>query len=135
MNKKSRIVDRKCVFFSCLTKNSLDINFVSRMIPEHSKSFLEAHRIIPNRFRENSKFHENLNFSESQKNVSFKRKFAQTIESTQRLHRWIAFDLMKVGKLLRSETNTQILRYLHLCDQNLVRAVNRQPLLSARDDS
>ena len=34
------------------------------------------------------------------------REFAQTIESTQRVHHWIAFTLMKGGKLLPSETNT-----------------------------
>ena len=47
------------------------------------------------------------------------RKFAQTMESTQRMHRWIAYDLRKSRKLIRSETNTQILRNLDFCDQNL----------------
>ena len=89
-------LDFPCFAITLRTRKALrvispSINLVSRMLPGHSRSILEAHRIIPNRFRENSKFHENLDFSESQKNVFFSRKFAQTIESTQRLHRWIAF--------------------------------------------
>ena len=88
-------------------------------VPNTLRSFLEAHRMIPSRFRENSKFHENLDFSESCPDTSIKRKFAQTIESTQRMHRWIAYDLRKDGKLIRSETNSQTLRNLDFCDQNL----------------
>ena len=38
------------------------------------------------------------------------------MESTQRIYFWIAYDLMKSEKLLRSETNSQILKYLHFCD-------------------
>ena len=75
--------------------------------------------MMRDRLRENSKIHENLDFSESDPDLSCKRKFAQTIESTQRMHRWIAYDLRKVRKLLRSETNSQILKDLNFCDKNL----------------
>ena len=55
-------------------------------------------------------------FSASCPKLSSLGKIAQTIESTQRVYRWIAFTLMKGGKLLPSETNTQILRNLDFCD-------------------
>ena len=32
------------------------------------------------------------------------------------MHFWICLDLRKAGKLVRSETNSQILRYLHFCE-------------------
>ena len=131
-NPKNRL---KIRCFRMFHKNFTDVNVISWMLVEHSGSFLEAHSMIPGRFREHSKFHENLDFSESYPDTSLSRKFAQTIESTQRMHRWISFGLMKVEKLIRSETNTQILRNLHCFDQNLVRAVNRQPLFTARGDS
>ena len=64
--------------------------------------------------------------------------FSKTHRQTQRIYFWIGLDLAEVGKLLRSQLNSQILRNLHFCDQetkNLVRAVNRQPLFTARGDS
>ena len=106
-------------FFSFFNQISPGMYFVSRMLPEHSSSFLEARRMIPDRFRENLKFEEKLDFWESFPDTFFSRKFAQTIKSTQRMHRWIAYDLRKNRKLIQSETNTQILRNLHFCDQNL----------------
>ena len=63
----SRIVSRKIEFFSCFTKSSQSINVVSQMLHEHARRFLKAYKLIPNRFRENSKIRENLNFAESQK--------------------------------------------------------------------
>ena len=70
------------------------------------------------------------------RNLSPTRKFAQGMELNQRMHFWMSQDLRKARKLLRSETNSQILR-------NLVRAVNRQlgargkpsTWATARDDS
>ena len=93
-----------------------DMYFVSRMLPEHSRTFLEAHRMIPERFRENSKFHENLDFSESCPDLCLLVTFSKTHRRTCHLHSWIALYLRKVEKLVRSETNTQILRYLHFSD-------------------
>ena len=52
-------------------------------------------------------------------NLSSRGKFAQGIESTQRMHFWIAYDLIKDRKLLRRQTNSQILRNLDFCVQNL----------------
>ena len=66
------------------------------------------------KIRENSKFHENLDFLESCKNLSLKRDFSQTHRQTQRIHSWIALDLRKGGKLLWSQLNSQILTYLHV---------------------
>ena len=62
------------------------------------------------------------------------------------MHSWICRDLTEVDKLLRSETNSQILSNLHfsdlfvkiltsMFDHDLGRAVNRQPLFTARDGS
>ena len=45
--------------------------------------------------------------------LSTTRKSSQGIESDQRMHLWMSHDLRKAEKLLRSETNTQILRNLH----------------------
>ena len=42
--------------------------------------------------------------------------FSKTMQSTQRCHSWIARDLIYIGKLLRSQTNSQILRNLRFCD-------------------
>ena len=43
--------------------------------------------------------------------------FSKTHRQTQRIYFWIGLDLTEVGKLLRSQTNSQILRNLHFCDQ------------------
>ena len=68
------------------------------------------------KIRENSKFHENLDFVESCKNLFVSTTFSQTHRQTQRIHSWIALDLRKGGKLLRSQLNSQILRYLHFSE-------------------
>ena len=52
------------------------------------------------------------------KNLSLHGNFSQTHKWTQRKHFWIADDLSKGGKLLRSKTNSRILRNLHFCHQN-----------------
>ena len=61
-------------------------------------------------------------FSVSWKNLCFKTTFSKTIGLTQRIHSWIAFDLKNVQKLVRSQLNTQ----------TCMRAVNRQPMFTAR---
>ena len=60
-----------------------------------------------------SKNHEHLDFRGHAPDLSFKRDFSKTHRQTQRLHSWIARDLSLPGKLLRGQTNSQILRYLH----------------------
>ena len=66
-------------------------------------------------FEKSSKIDVFGHFSVSLKNLSSIRKFAQGIKSTQRMHFWITYNLRKGRKLLPSETNSQILRYLHFC--------------------
>ena len=61
-------------------------------------------------------YHLNLDFLRSCPNTFGSTTFHQGIESTQRIHSWICLDLRKVGKLLRSGTNSQILRNLHVSD-------------------
>ena len=51
-------IDLKFDFFGCFIK----FPRTSFSSPGHSRSVLEAHRMITNRFWENSKFHENLDF-------------------------------------------------------------------------
>ena len=45
--------------------------------------------------------------------LSLKRIFSKTHRRTQRHHSWIAFTFVEVGKLLRSQLNSQILSYHH----------------------
>ena len=80
----------------------------SRKLP---RSFLEA-------FEKNGKFVKISIFCDHDPDLCFGRDFSQGIESKQRMHFWIALDLTEKGKLLGSQTNTQILRYLHFCDRN-----------------
>ena len=42
--------------------------------------------------------------------------FSKTHRRTQRIHSWITLHLRMVEKLVRSETNLQILRNLHFCE-------------------
>ena len=49
--------------------------------------------------------------------MSLSRDFSKTHRQTQRIYFWIGLDLTERGKLLRSQTNSQILRNLHFCDQ------------------
>ena len=51
--------------------------------------------------------------------LSIKRYFSKTHRQTQRIHSWIAFDLRKVGKLIRCQTNSWKFRFLNFRDQNL----------------
>ena len=52
-------------------------------------------------------------------NLSVKRDFSKAHKWTWDLHSWIGRDLIKREKLVRSQTNSQILRNLHFCDQLL----------------
>ena len=51
-----------------------------------------------------------------EKNLSSSTNFSKTNISTQRIHSWIGRDLIYPRKLLRGQTNSQILRYLHFSD-------------------
>ena len=65
----------------------------------------------------NVSFFENFDhFSVACPNTSLSTDFSKTMQSTQRCHSWIARDLIYIGKLLRSQTNSQILRNLRFCD-------------------
>ena len=75
--------------------------------------------MIFNHFRQKSKFHENLDFSESCPDLCLLVFFSKTHRRTQRMHSWIGIDVRKAGKLLRSETNSQILGYFTFTVQNL----------------
>ena len=55
-------------------------------------------------------------FSASCPDTSLKRDFSKTNRWTQRSHSWIDLDFLERRKLLRSQTNSQILRNLHFCD-------------------
>ena len=61
--------------------------------PERILQVLEASEKLPEHFRENSKFHENLDFFGSPKKLSCARYFATAHTPTQRRHSWIAGDL------------------------------------------
>ena len=54
-------------------------------------------------------------FSASWPNTSLSRDFSKTHSWTCHLHSWIALGLTLREKLVRSETNSQILRNLHFC--------------------
>ena len=63
-------------------------------------------------------FFENFDhFRLSCPDLSRKRDFSKTHKWTQGSHSWIGLDLLEVGKLLRSQTNSRIARYLHFCHQ------------------
>ena len=65
-------------------------------------------------------FSENFShFSAPWPNLFLKRDFSKTHKWTWDLHSWTALYFIEGGKLLRSETNLQILRNLHFCDQLL----------------
>ena len=57
-------------------------------------------------FPEKSKFHVFLSFWVSWKNLFIKRDLSKTHRQTWRIHNWIPNGLRKVGKLLRSQTNS-----------------------------
>ena len=48
--------------------------------------------------------------------LSSRGDFSKTHKQTRRMHSWIGLDLTEGVKLLRSETNSQILSNLHFCD-------------------
>ena len=55
-------------------------------------------------------------FSASCQDTSSSTDFSETHRRTWDLHSWIGLELMHPEKLVRSETNSQILRNLHFCD-------------------
>ena len=55
-------------------------------------------------------------FSASGPDLSLLVTFSKTHRRTQRIHSWIDLDMAQAKKLVRSETNSQILRNLHFCD-------------------
>ena len=60
------------------------------------------------------------------------RDLSKTHRQTPHLYSWICHVLRKDRKLLRGQTNGRIPRNLCFSGQNLMRAVNRQPLFTAR---
>ena len=65
---------------------------------------------------ETSLFRKFRSFSASCPDTSLLRDFSKTHRWTQRIHSWIGLELLEVGKLLRSQTNSQILSNLHFCE-------------------
>ena len=63
--------------------------------------------------------HQRTNFRKSDHfvlacpDLSCKRNFSKTHRRTQGYHSWTSIDLTDPGKLLRGQTNTQMLSYLH----------------------
>ena len=55
-------------------------------------------------------------FSASCPDLSWLVIFSKTHRRTQRIHSWIALHLRMVGKFVRSETDSQILRNLYFCE-------------------
>ena len=53
------------------------------------------------------------------KKFSSSRNFSQGMHLAQQVHSWMNIDLGKAGKLLRGETNSQILKYFTFSAQNL----------------
>ena len=51
-------------------------------------------------------------------NISFGLARAQTYTPTQRIHFWIAYDLKNGRKLVPCQTNSRILKYFIVSDQN-----------------
>ena len=75
-------------------------------------------------------------FLSTHPDLSSKRNLATAHKQTRDPHPWIALDFVYVEKLLRSEKNSQILRYLHF--SNLSPAIVHSPFeiqLSARGKS
>ena len=84
-------------------------------------------RSFPKIFEKTRKFMKIYTFSGSYKNTSCSSPFSQGIESAKRMHFWMSYDLTEVGKLLRSQTNTQVLR--------LGSRGKPSTVVTARDDS
>ena len=79
----------------------------------------DAMWVLLKNIRKIAEFHHVRHVRVSRANLSLNRKFAQGIESTQRMHFWIAYDLMKTRKLVWSQTNSHIFGNLDFCVQNL----------------
>ena len=63
-----------------------------------------------------------VKISESHEKLSSNKDFSKTHSQTYQAHSWTAINLMEVRKLVRGQTNTQILRCLHFC-KNFVPSV------------
>ena len=61
---------------------------------EHARRALEASCQLPDNVRETSKFHENLDFRGHARDHFLLGKSPQGIESKQRMHLWIALQLI-----------------------------------------
>ena len=86
-------------------------------------------------FFERSKKSKIFDFSVPCKILSLSFSFSQTHRPTQRKHFWIDLDEISWEKLVPGETNSQILRYFDFSERKLqtcMRAVNRQPMFTAR---
>ena len=97
----------------------------------HSLCILEASWKLLDHFWETSKIHDFRLFLVSWKNLSGLRNFSKTIESTQRMHSWMALDVSYAGKLIAPEsiqlTDFEISSFFWPIYQTCMRAVNRQP--------
>ena len=57
-----------------------------------------------------------MKISGTYENLSSTKDFCETHSQTHQVHSWTAINLMEVRKLVRGQTNTQILRYHHFCE-------------------
>ena len=93
-------------------KHCMDVKSTQRQ----SLSLLQAPRKLSEKVREQSKIRENLDFFGPWKNLFCSTTFSIAHSQTQQVHSWIARELIYIRKLLRSQLNSQILRYLHFSD-------------------
>ena len=80
---------------------------------KHSKSYREASWKLPRGFDKKAEISKKKHFCRSNENLSVIRTFAQGTDWEQRRHFWIAFAMVLNGKLLQTQTNSQILSYDH----------------------
>ena len=86
-------------------------------------SQLKGAKFINNQLPSKSEFALHPYYSSSRKgfpsHLSSLVTFSETIELTQRMHSWIAFNLKMIGKLVWSQLNSRILSYNHFCGEIL----------------
>ena len=113
------IVVRNWIFFRFFRKlnqfqnTSTKLPRRSEVIPTRFYAPPEASSKFCEHFRQNSKIRENLHFRVHAPDLSFRTIFFLTHKQTWDPHRWIGLDLVQVGKLLRTQTNSRIPRYRH----------------------
>ena len=83
------------------------------MPKEMSYVYWKHPRIFPTNLEKIQKKKKISEFSGHEKNLSVKMDFATAHKQIHRIDFCIPHDLRKTGKLVRSQTNSQILRYLH----------------------